>query len=181
MNIVVMGVSGCGKTALSRMLSDRLRLPFIEGDDLHPPQNRARMSAGLPLDDRMRQPWLERIGAEMQQQSAGPGGCVVACSALKRHYRNILRRGGADVFVHLQARFEVIEARLQHRQGHFMPVSLLTNQYATLEPFDGDETDTILLDAERPVAALCYQACRGLVCDFHDIIGTGRALSENNG
>jgi gluconokinase len=134
-HIVVMGVSGCGKSALGSRLASRLGLPFIEGDDLHPAANVARMSEGLPLDDEMRKPWLESVAAALR---AYPEGAVASCSALKRSYRSTLSATGPIFFIHP----EVDQARLVERmtmRQHFMPVTLLESQLQTLEPLDAGE------------------------------------------
>jgi carbohydrate kinase (thermoresistant glucokinase family) len=130
MRLVVMGVSGCGKSSLGAALATALALPFTDADDLHPVGNRAKMAAGQPLTDADRWPWLQAVGAVL----AGGAG-VVACSALRRAYRDRLRATAGPVqFLHLVAPREVIAQRLAARRGHFMPVALLESQLATLEP-----------------------------------------------
>ena len=149
-----MGVSGCGKTTIGRLLAERLGVSFLDGDDFHPPENTARMRAGLPLEDSHRQPWLERLAAEL----AGRDGVVLACSALKARYRAILAgRGAKPVFIHLSAPPEVIAARLAKRQGHFMPASLLDSQFATLEPPSGAITVDAAAPPESVLAAILYR------------------------
>lgn len=160
--IVVMGVSGVGKTTVARLLADRLGLPYAEADDFHPAANIAKMSAGVPLDDADRQPWLRALGAWLGQRAADGTGGVVTCSALKRSYRDVLRAACPDAyFLHLSGSHDLIGDRLAHRTGHFMPPSLLDSQYATLEPLQADENGTVLdVDAapealvDRAVAAL---------------------------
>jgi gluconokinase len=144
-NVVVMGVSGVGKTTVARLLSERLALPYGEADDFHPPANIAKMAAGTPLDDADRQPWLEAIGAWLQQQNdAGVGG-VVTCSALKRRYRDTLRAACPAIwFLHLAGPHDLVADRIGHRTGHFMPPSLLDSQYSTLEPLAADERGAVL-------------------------------------
>ncbi|MEU8777521.1 gluconokinase [Streptomyces sp. NPDC048606] len=137
--IVVMGVAGTGKTTVGRLLAEALGLPYAEGDAFHPPANVAKMSAGTPLDDADRRPWLDAIAAWILDRS-GQGGGVVAASCLKRAYRDRLRRTApAAVFVHLTGDRELIEGRMAARTGHFMPTSLLDSQFATLEPLGADE------------------------------------------
>lgn len=136
--IVVMGVSGCGKTTVGRLLAERLGVTFIDADDLHPAENRARMVSGLPLDDAGRRPWLVAVREALI--ACGPRGCVVACSALRRPYRDALAAGeGRVVFLHLSLPRDVLVARVSNRRDHFMPVSLLASQLDTLEPLGPDE------------------------------------------
>lgn len=139
--LVVMGVAGCGKSTIGALLAERLGAVFMDGDDYHPPENRAKMSAGKPLEDADRWPWLDRMAAAMEEVVAGEGRAVLACSALRRSYRRHLAGAcGADpVFIHLDGSFELISGRMAARQGHFMPVSLLESQFATLEPLSPDE------------------------------------------
>ena len=135
--IVVMGVSGSGKSTVGAALAGRLRVPFEDADDLHPAENIAKMSRGESLDDSDRWPWLERIGEWL---AAHPDGGVIACSALKRKYRDQLRHHCSSVtFLHLEGGRDVIEKRQASRPGHFMPASLLTSQFETLEPLAPDE------------------------------------------
>ncbi|MEU6574581.1 gluconokinase [Streptomyces sp. NPDC046805] len=136
--VVVMGVAGTGKTTIGPLLADRLGVPYAEGDDFHPQANIAKMSAGIPLDDADRWPWLDAIGAWAHGR-AGLGG-VVSSSALKRAYRDRLRVAAPGVvFVHLTGDRKLIEDRMSHRQGHFMPTALLDSQFATLQPLEVDE------------------------------------------
>ncbi|MGV9253207.1 gluconokinase [Streptomyces sp. NPDC003697] len=136
--VVVMGVAGTGKTTIGPLLAARLGVPYAEGDDFHPPANIAKMSAGVPLDDDDRWPWLDAIGAWAHGR-AGLGG-VVSSSALKRSYRDRLRAAAPGVvFVHLTGARELIEGRMADRQDHFMPTALLDSQFATLQPLQADE------------------------------------------
>ena len=148
--LVVMGVSGSGKTTVAERLADKLGWPFAEGDGFHPPANVAKMHAGRALTDADRWPWLDSIGAWIDgRQAAGMPG-IVSCSALKRAYRDRLDRGRPGVaFVYLEASFERIAARLAQRRGHFMPASLLASQFATLEEPDPDEP-VIAVEAADP-------------------------------
>jgi gluconokinase len=132
--IVVMGVSGTGKSTIGRALAETLDLPFVEGDDLHPESNVAKMAAGIPLTDADRAPWLDLIAAELDRP------VVVACSALKRSYRDRLRAAAPDlVLVYLHGAPELLASRMGQRDGHFMPTVLLESQLATLEEPAADE------------------------------------------
>jgi gluconokinase len=142
--IVVMGVSGSGKSSVGQALAQRLGADFRDGDDLQPPENVAKMRAGTPLTDDDRWPWLDRVAAVLADQAP----VVVACSALKRAYRDRIRAGaGGQVrFVHLAGSRDLIAARMARRQGHYMPVSLLDSQFAALEPPGPDEAATVGID-----------------------------------
>jgi gluconokinase len=136
--VVVMGVAGTGKTTIGPLLAARLGVPYAEGDEFHPQANIDRMAAGIPLDDADRWPWLDAIGAWAHGRE-GLGG-VVGCSALKRSYRDRLRAAAPGiVFVHLTGDRKLIEDRMTHRRGHFMPTALLDSQFATLQPLQPDE------------------------------------------
>jgi gluconokinase len=140
--IVVMGVSGSGKSTVGAALAGRLRVPFEDADDLHPQANIDKMTRGEALDDHDRWPWLERIGEWLSEHAAGG---VLACSALKRRYRDQLRHHCPDVeFLHLAGGRELIERRQSSRPGHFMPASLLTSQFETLEPLAPDERGVVV-------------------------------------
>ncbi|MFC8247664.1 MULTISPECIES: gluconokinase [Streptomyces] len=147
--VVVMGVAGTGKTTIGPLLAARLGVPYAEGDDFHPQANIAKMSAGVPLDDDDRWPWLDAIGTWAHER-AGLGG-VVSCSALKRSYRDRLRAEAPGVvFVHLSGDRALIEDRMAHRQGHFMPTALLDSQFATLQPLQADEAGVAVDVAGSP-------------------------------
>ncbi|MFE2042744.1 gluconokinase [Streptomyces sp. NPDC059477] len=136
--VVVMGVAGTGKTTIGPLLAARLGVPYAEGDDFHPQASIDKMSAGVPLTDDDRRPWLDAIGAWADGRS-GLGG-VVSSSTLKRVYRDRLRAAAPRlVFVHLTGERALIEERMAHRRGHFMPTALLDSQFATLEPLQPDE------------------------------------------
>ncbi|HIY95196.1 MAG TPA: gluconokinase [Candidatus Rothia avicola] len=144
-HIVVMGVSGTGKTSIAHALRDQLGWSFIEGDDLHPNENIQKMSAGIPLTDEDRAPWLARISTWIKDAHARGERTVVTCSALKRAYRDVLREAAPGVlFVHLTGPRETIANRMKYRQGHFMPTSLLDSQFATLEPLEADEAGVLV-------------------------------------
>jgi carbohydrate kinase (thermoresistant glucokinase family) len=138
--LVLMGVSGSGKTTIGELLARRLHWPYEEGDALHPPANVAKMHAGHPLDDADRAPWLARV-ADWVDARLAAGECgVITCSALKQAYRNLIDRHGSGVaFVYLHGSPELIASRLAGRTGHFMPASLLDTQFATLEEPGSDE------------------------------------------
>ena len=150
--VVVMGVSGAGKTTVARELAELLGADFIDGDDLHSGAARAKMSAGHPLDDDDRWPWLDRIAAALKEDRGGRGA-VVACSALRRAYRDRLRSGVGPAlrFVYLKASPDLMRARVASRKGHYMPASLVDSQFAALEPPDG-ETDVVTMAADADLA-----------------------------
>jgi gluconokinase len=159
-HVVVMGVSGSGKTTVAQGISEVTGLPYGEADRFHPPANIAKMSAGIPLDDDDRWPWLRELAAWMAAQAAEGRSTVIACSALKRAYRDMLRAGPPGLqFVHLAGSAELIRERMAHRAGHFMPVTLLDSQFATLEPLADDE-DGIVLDIALPADELVEEAVR---------------------
>ena len=138
--ILVMGVSGSGKSTVSRQLAHALNLSFLECDDLHSPHNVARMAAGIALTDADRQGWLALIAREIECARLERRGLVVACSALKRAYRDLLRQAAADLcLVHLRGSDDLLRERATQRRGHYMPTSLLASQLATLEPPHADE------------------------------------------
>jgi gluconokinase len=163
-SIVVMGVSGSGKTSVAVELTRQLGWDYIEGDDLHPEANVAKMAGGIPLDDEDRWPWLQRIAEVIGEHEAAGTSVIVTCSALKRSYRDLLREGHPSVwFAHVQASPKVLAGRLANRQGHYMPPSLLDSQLATLEPLgDGEPGDVIAGDGplEQTVAALLTELKR---------------------
>lgn len=143
LQVVVMGVSGCGKTTVGSALAARLGMGFVDGDDLHPAGNIVKMTAGRPLTDEDRWLWLARVGAALAGD--GPDGIVIACSALKRGYRDAIRRSApAAVFVHLAGSRELLMRRIAARTGHFMPAELLDSQFADLEPLAGDERGVVI-------------------------------------
>lgn len=142
--IVIMGVSGCGKSTFGAALGGALGIPYRDGDDLHPPANVEKMRAGIPLTDDDRWPWLDRVAATLRDEAP----VIVGCSALRRAYRDRIRAGagGPVQFVHLTGSREVIAARMADRKGHYMPPSLLDSQFATLEPPGPDEAISIDID-----------------------------------
>ena len=157
--IVVMGVAGCGKSTLAEALATHLGWTFVEGDLCHPPENVARMTAGLPLDDAARQPFLMNVAAAL---TASRDGAVAACSALKRAYRDLIRRQVGDIlFVLPHLSRADLERRMAQRPGHFMPTSLLDSQLATLEPPDPNER-ALVIDGTLPVADQVRQIAAAL-------------------
>jgi gluconokinase len=151
---VMMGVSGSGKTTIAAKLAERLGWQMLEGDKLHPPANVAKMSAGTPLDDADRWPWLRAIAAAIDAWRAEGVSGVAACSALKRAYRDILIGSRPDVvLVYLQGSHELISARMAARKGHFMPPGLLDSQFATLEE-PGDSERPLVVSVAPPPDAI---------------------------
>jgi carbohydrate kinase (thermoresistant glucokinase family) len=139
MLVVVMGVAGVGKTTVGRLVAAQLDLSFHDADDFHPPENRRKMAAGIPLSERDREPWLRELARRISAWEAA-GGAVLACSALRARHRKILAEAAEEpIFVFLEASPETIRARLQRRPGHYMPPALLESQLATLEPPPADE------------------------------------------
>jgi gluconokinase len=152
--LVVMGVSGSGKTTMGQRLAQRLGWPFEEGDELHPPANIAKMASGQPLTDADRAPWLDKVAAWISGRLEAGSSGVIACSALKRAYRERLAAGfQAQVrFVYLKGDFDLIAGRVERRRGHFMPNSLLASQFADLqEPAPGEAA--IVVDISKPPEA----------------------------
>jgi gluconokinase len=156
--VVVMGVSGTGKSTVAAVLAERLGWPFAEGDDFHPAGNVTKMRAGQPLTDADRWPWLASVATWIgERERAGTGG-VVTCSALRRSYRDRLRGGHPQVqFLCLTAEPELIASRMAHRSGHYMPASLLASQLSTLEPLESDERGQFV-DSAQPLEAVVAAA-----------------------
>jgi gluconokinase len=160
--VVVMGVSGCGKSTVGKLLARRLSAEFLEGDDLHPPRNVERMAAGIPLTDNDRRDWLLEIAQQLADAHAAKYTLVVSCSALKRSYRDMLRAASSDLaFVHIDAELPLLEERLRARTGHYMPASLLASQLQTLEPPGADER-AITLAATPPAEQIASEAAAWL-------------------
>jgi carbohydrate kinase (thermoresistant glucokinase family) len=138
-SIVVMGVQGVGKTTIGTQLAERLGVPFIDGDRLHPPRNVELMASGHPLTDEDREPWLRRVGETLAEHRA-TGGLVIVCSALRRRYRDALRSFDPEAFfVELHGPMELVAERIGKRTHEYMPPALLQSQYDTLEPLAADE------------------------------------------
>ena len=162
---MVTGVSGAGKTTVGRALADRLGWRFVEGDDLHPPANVAKMRSGLPLDDDDRQPWLQALAAVLADSGSRGVPVVLTCSALKRSYRDVLRGSAPSVrFVHVRVPEAVLRERLARRQGHYMPAALLDSQLQALEPLQPDEPGTVV-DGDAPGARVVDAVVQAL--DLH--------------
>ncbi len=161
LRLIVMGVSGCGKSTMATALAAQLGLDMVDGDDLHLTESVAKMRSGIALDDADRWPWLDRIGDYLSTPHAQ--GRVVACSALKRAYRDRIRAQAGDVcFIFLDGDFSLIEKRMRQRVGHYMQPGLLDSQFRTLEKPQADETDVIHLPITEPVQAMVEQALQAL-------------------
>jgi len=147
MILIVMGVSGAGKTKIGEMLAERLHFTFTDGDAFHSAANKEKMHHGIPLTDEDRWPWLKTIRAAIEEKQKAGEAAVFACSSLKRSYRDILRAGDKDVcFVYLKGSREVLAERLGHRTGHLFDPSLLPSQLDTLEEPGDDEAITVSID-----------------------------------
>lgn len=146
--VVVMGVTGSGKSTVGTALAERMGVPFADADDFHSPENVAKMRSGVPLTDDDRRPWLLAIGGWLAEHEHG---AVVTCSALKRAYRDTLREAAPDItFLHLHGDKDTVRKRVGSRQGHFMPESLVDSQYADLQPL-GDDERGVVIDFSLPV------------------------------
>ena len=139
--MIVMGVSGSGKSTVGRLLADHLGAVFLDGDDLHPASNKEKMAAGHPLNDQDRKPWLSIIGQALSESTSDGAPVIIACSALKRSYRDLLRgHAPSTLFVHLSGAAELIQHRLDERSHEYMPPKLLASQLDTLEAIESDES-----------------------------------------
>lgn len=164
--VVVMGVSGSGKSTVAAGIASALDLHFIDGDSLHSAASVALMQAGTPLSDEDRWPWLDRIGERLSDVAQWPDGVVIACSALKRAYRDRIRSAAPGVrFVFLDGSGELIGSRMAARSGHYMPATLLASQLGTLEPPGADEPDAQRVGIDRPVAAVIEGALQALLTE----------------
>ena len=163
--VVLMGVAGAGKTTVGRALAAELKWPFLDADDFHTPENKERMRAGTPLTDAQREPWLATLRGYVADTLTNGRSAVLACSALRRRYREALLPPGAASdavrFVHLRTGTDVLASRLARRTRHFMPASLLPSQLATLEEPAEDEP-ALIVDGSRPVLALVLDIVRSL-------------------
>jgi carbohydrate kinase (thermoresistant glucokinase family) len=174
LRIIVMGVSGSGKSTLAEGLSKSLGLRMKDGDELHLPESVAKMSAGIALEDADRWPWLDRIAnylANSEQNPQGKSGGIVACSALKRIYRDRIRQqAGPVVFLFLDGKPDLIKQRMQDRKGHYMQAGLLDSQLQTLEKPSEDESDVIALSINQAVSDLLENAMARLVAYQQDAL-----------
>ena len=152
LKLIVMGVTGAGKSTVGLAVAKKLRARYFDGDDLHPRANIEKMSRGIPLNDEDREPWLRRVGETLAQAGAPT---LVGCSALKRRYRDLIRESSGEnpLFLYLGGSYEVIKYRMARRTGHFMPLSLLESQLRDLEPPEIDE-DAVVVDIDQPVDQL---------------------------
>jgi gluconokinase len=174
-HIIVMGVSGSGKTAVGHAMAEGLGMEFIEGDDYHPDANVEKLAAGIPLTDEDRWPWLRALVDLVAERHEAEAGTVLACSALRRVYRNVLRTAspqGESFVIQLDADEAALRSRLEHRRGHYMPASLLESQLATLEPLEPDETGAVI-DARVPEPDVVAEALAA-VRAWHGTLPTGR-------
>jgi gluconokinase len=151
-SIILMGVSGSGKSTIGAAVAREIKAKFIDGDDLHPRANIQKMASGQPLNDEDRAPWLQRLNDAAYSLNHKNESGIIVCSALKRRYRDLLRKENDNmVFIYLKGSFEVILARLQARSGHFMPTDLLKSQFDALEEPGADEKDVICVDIDTDV------------------------------
>jgi gluconokinase/beta-N-acetylhexosaminidase len=155
-----MGVSGAGKSTIGTLVADAMDFPFVDADSLHPLENIRKMASGTPLTDEDRWPWLELVGHELATTRAK--GIVVACSALKRRYRDAIRVQAPDtIFLHLDGSLEVLSSRLEGRSGHFMPANLLASQLEALEPMGEDER-AVIVDVASGMNEILQDAVAGI-------------------
>lgn len=152
MIIVIMGVAGSGKTTIGEMLAKRMNIPFYDGDLYHPEENVKKMASGIPLTDTDREPWLHSL-AQLVTRAENEGGAVVACSALKQRYREMLSSGGTIQFVYLKGTQELISRRLLKRSGHFLPPQLLNSQFEALEEPD----DAVVVSVDKTPDEVCRE------------------------
>jgi carbohydrate kinase (thermoresistant glucokinase family) len=160
--IIVMGVSGSGKSTIGALIAGALGVPFVDGDSLHPQSNIEKMAGGRPLNDDDRWPWLATVGKTLADAGRQGTGMVVACSALRRAYRDAILQAAPNArFVHLAGSREVLASRLEGRSDHFMPPALLDSQFATLEPLEESEPG-IVVDIDQAVPAIVSEAVAAL-------------------
>ncbi|GAA1763157.1 gluconokinase [Kocuria aegyptia] len=156
--VVVMGVSGSGKTTVGALVAHGAGVPFLDADSLHPLANVRKMASGTPLEDADRRPWLDTVGERLREADRDGTGLVLACSALRRRYRDHIRRAApGTAFLHLHGTPDVLASRLEGRSEHFMPAALLASQLGTLEPLGPDEPG-YALDIDQPVEDMVAEA-----------------------
>lgn len=166
---LLMGVAGCGKTTVGRALAERLGWAFYDADDYHPPENVAKMAAGIPLEDEDRAGWLERLHDLILECLKNEHPAVLACSALKEQYRRVLLAKAQDVqLVYLRASYDLCRQRLTERRGHYMPVSLLASQFEALE----EPSNALVVDAGLPVRMVVGQILTG-AAGSNSLLGRG--------
>lgn len=161
MIVIVMGVSGCGKSTIAALIASQLGAEFLDADDLHPPENKRRMSDGIALTDQNRLPWLASVRDYAETCNEKDITCIIACSALKKSYRDILNSARNTCYVFLDGSKALIKKRMQLRSGHFMPESLLESQFATLESPAG-EANVVSVDIEANPAEIATAAIAAL-------------------
>ncbi|PVZ84593.1 gluconate kinase [Serratia sp. S1B] len=162
-SIILMGVSGSGKSTIGAAVAQEIKAKFIDGDDLHPRANIQKMANGQPLNDDDRAPWLQRLNDVAYSLNHKSETGIIVCSALKRRYRDQLRKDNDNmVFIYLKGSFEVIQARLQARSGHFMPSNLLKSQFDTLEEPSADEPDVICVDIDADIEGVVKRCVSAL-------------------
>jgi gluconokinase len=167
MHIVVMGVSATGKTTVGEGLAEELGCEFIEGDSMHPRPNIEKMTKGIPLTDEDRWPWLQALAELVAVKHHEGTSTVLTCSALRRAYRDLLRDAAPTFFVHLDAPFEVLLERMQHRTKHFMPAALLRSQFDALEQLDDDEPGAVV-DVTPPIDEVTEEAVNAVRVHYTD-------------
>ncbi len=161
MVVVVMGVSGCGKSTVGAQIARQLGLEFLDADDLHPPENKKRMSAGIPLTDENRLPWLKTVRDYADTRNKKRINCIIACSALKKSYRDILNQTQPTCYVFLNGSKLLIRKRMQDRSGHFMPASLLDSQFDALE-LPAGEANVVCVGIDSTPAVIASTAITAL-------------------
>ena len=153
-----MGVSGCGKSTIAEQLAQKIGAHFKDADELHPTRNIELMSAGKPLTDADRLPWLKLVAAYAREETAGDRTCVIACSALKRKYRDIINTAGDVLYVYLNGSVELITSRMSSREGHFMPEQLLQSQFDALEVPTPSEEKVVVVDIDKDIKTIVSSA-----------------------
>jgi gluconokinase len=157
--LIIMGVSGSGKTTIGLALENALGWAFFDGDDFHPPENLKKMTSGIPLNDHDRAPWLERLQHLISDQLQDGNSILIACSALKRHYRQVLKGGRSDViFIYLKGDYQIIKARMQARSRHYMKPGMLRSQFETLE----EPINAMVINIDQPISQIVNKIIENL-------------------